>query len=73
MAHIKTIKQSTINRALRLHKEWLETQGEKGEKLIVTNDIIKNIDFKVVRDFTKANFSYVDFSKLRLSEIDFLD
>lgn len=70
MSHIKTIKQSTINRALLLHQEWLETQGRKGKRLVVTNHIVKHIDFSVINDFSYADFSYADFSKLNLMRVD---
>jgi len=69
MSHIKTIKQSTINRALLLHQEWLETQGRKGKRLVVTNHIVKHIDFSVINDFSYADFSYADFSKLNLMRV----
>ena len=64
MAQIKQIKQSTIKRALRLHKQWLDTKHTdtpKGKRLKVNTKMINMIDFSSA-DFSSADFSSADFS-----------
>lgn len=73
MSHIKTIKPSTIRRALRLHQEWLDSKGKykrKGRQLHPTTEAIRKTSF-VISDFSCANFSYADFSNLDFSNLDF--
>jgi hypothetical protein len=51
MSKIKQIKPSTINRALRLHREWVEYEecGDpempRGRKIVLTNEIIQKVGF----------------------------
>ena len=82
MSHIKEIKPSTIKRALRLHKEWLDyKEGNnkdlpKGKKLVVTTNLVQRITFRKSdlfknADFRKVNFSGVNFSYLSFHEADF--
>ena len=64
MAQIKQIKQSAIKRALRLHKQWLNTKHTdtpKGKRLKVSTKMINMIDFRWA-NFRSANFSWADFS-----------
>ena len=73
MSKIKTIKPSTIKRALRLHQEWLDSKGKykrKGRQLHPTTEAIRKTLFDVY-DFSCANFSYADFSNLDFSNLDF--
>ena len=69
MTQIKTIKQSTINRALRLHKAWLDNDPN-GKLLKVTTEIIKLIDFSSA-DFSSADFSWANFSSANFSSANF--
>ena len=61
MSHIKQIKPSTIKRALRLHEEWVEYKERsepktpKGREIILTNDIIRKINFTESDLFAGAN------------------
>lgn len=73
MSKIKTIKPSTIRRALRLHQEWLDSKGKykkKGRQLRPTTEAIKKTSFDD-GIFSYANFSYADFSNLDFSNLDF--
>lgn len=73
MSKIKTIKPSTIRRALRLHQEWLDSKGKykrKGRQLHPTTEAIRKTSFNI-SDFGCANFSYADFSNLDFSNLDF--
>ena len=50
MSKIKTIKPSTIRRALRLHQEWLDSKGKykrKGRQLHPTTEAIRKTSFDV--------------------------
>lgn len=50
MSHIKTIKPSTIRRALRLHQEWLDSKGKykrKGRQLHPTTEAIRKTSFVI--------------------------
>lgn len=61
MSKIKTIKPSTIRRALRLHQEWLDSKNKykrKGRQLHPTTEAIRKTSFDV-SDFsleTKTKF-----------------
>ena len=68
MTQIKQIKQSTINRALRLHKKWLD--GNDGRRLVVTDKALELIDFSGV-NFSSADFSFADFSGANFSCVNF--
>lgn len=73
MSKIKTIKPSTIRRALWLHQEWLDSKNKykrKGRQLHPTTEAIRKTSFDV-SDFSCANFSYADFSNLDLDNTDF--
>ena len=78
MAQIKQIKQSAIKRALRLHKQWLNTKHTdtpKGKRLKVSTKMINMIDFRSANfsgaDFRWANFRSANFSGADFSEADF--
>lgn len=80
MTHISKIKPSTIKRAMRLHKLWVESEFKKGKRIILTNKLVKMMDMQDV-DFTNANlkylvasfvdFSYQNFSNKNFNEADF--
>lgn len=82
MSHIKEIKPSTIKRALRLHREWVEynecndPEMPEGREIILTNEIIQKIDFINCNlfsgvDLRKLNASNLDFSKKKFWRADF--
>lgn len=82
MSHIKEIKPSTIKRALRLHREWVEynecndPEMPEGREIILTNEIIQKIDFINCNlfsgvDLRKLNASNLDFSKNYFFGVDF--
>lgn len=70
MSKIKEIKPSTINRALRLHEEWVEykessaPERPKGREIILTNEIIRKINFTENDLFAGANLRYLNASNL---------
>ena len=51
MGHIKEIKESTLRRAERLHRKWVETSGKSGKKMIVTEDILSKLNTKKSKIF----------------------
>ena len=90
MSHIKQIKPSAIRRALRLHEEWVEylehddpcsTTIPQGKEIVLTNEIIRKINFTESDLFAGANlrklnasnldFSRINFSRANFSETDF--
>lgn len=87
MSHIKQIKPSTIKRALRLHEEWVEYKERsepktpKGREIVLTNEIIRKINFTESDLFAGANlrklnasnldFLRINFSRANFSETDF--
>ena len=77
MAQIKQIKQSAIKRALRLHKQWLNTKHTdtpKGKRLKVSTKMINMIDFRSANfsgaDFSSANFSWANWNNIKLNYIN---
>ena len=73
MTQIKQIKQSTIERALRLHKQWLDTRHTdtpKGKRLKVSTKMINMIDFRWA-DFSSANFRWANFSEADFRSANF--
>lgn len=74
MSKIKEIKPSTINRALRLHREWVEYEecGDpempRGRKIVLTNEIIRKIDFINNNLFAGADLRNLDASNLDFSK-----
>lgn len=77
MSHIKQIKPSTIKRALRLHEEWVEYKERskpktpKGREIILTNEVIRKINFTEGDLFAGANLRYLNASNLDFSRINF--
>ena len=90
MSHIKQIKPSAIRRALRLHEEWVEylehddpytTTIPQGKEIVLTNEIIRKINFAESDLFAGANlrklnasnldFLRINFSRANFSETDF--
>lgn len=77
MSHIKQIKPSTIKRALRLHEEWVENkersnpEKSKGREIILTNKVIRKINFTDSYLFAGANLRYLNASNLNFSRINF--
>lgn len=90
MSHIKQIKPSAIRRAFRLHEEWVEylehddpctTTIPQGKEIVLTNEIIRKINFTESDLFAGANlrklnasnldFSRINFSRANFSETDF--
>ena len=67
MSKIKKIKPSTIKRALRLHEEWVEykessaPERPKGREIILTNEIIRKINFTENDLFAETDFEGADF------------
>lgn len=77
MSKIKKIKPSTIKRALRLHEEWVEykessaPERPKGREIILTNEIIRKINFTENDLFAGANLRYLNASNLDFLKINF--
>ena len=87
MSKIKQIKPSTIKRALRLHEEWQDYNDlcdpdlPRGREIVLTNEIIRKINFTESDLFAGANlrklnasnldFSRINFSRANFSETDF--
>lgn len=73
MSHIKQIKPSTIKRALRLHREWVEynecndPEMPRGRKIVLTNEIIQKIGFINNNLFASADLRNLDASNLDFS------
>ena len=73
MSKIKQIKPSTIKRALRLHREWVEYEEcdnpemPRGRKIILTNKIIQKIGFINNNLFASADLRNLDASNLDFS------
>lgn len=67
MGHIKEIKESTLRRAERLHRKWVETSGKSGKKMIVTEDILSKLNTKKIKDFQDFCFEKVDFGGIWFS------
>ena len=73
MSHIKQIKPSTIKRALRLHREWVEynecnaPEMPRGRKIVLTNKIIQKIGFIKNNLFAGADLRNLDASNLDFS------
>lgn len=78
MSHIKQIKPSTIKRALRLHEEWLDYNDlcdpdlPKGKEIVLTNEIIRKINFVDNNLFAGANLRNLNASNLDFSKKNFL-
>ena len=77
MSHIKQIKPSTIKRALRLHREWVEynecndPEMPRGRKIVLTNEIIQKISFVNNNLFAGADLRNLDASNLDFSGKNF--
>lgn len=73
MSKIKQIKPSTIERALRLHREWVEYEecGDpempRGRKIVLTNEIIQKVGFIKNNLFAGADLRNLDASNLDFS------
>lgn len=73
MSHIKEIKPSTIKRALRLHREWVEynecndPEMPEGRKIVLTNEIIQKVGFINNNLFAGADLRNLDASNLDFS------
>jgi len=78
MSKIKEIKPSTIKRALRLHEEWLDYNDlcdpdlPKGKEIVLTNEIIRKINFVDNNLFAGANLRNLNASNLDFSKKNFL-
>ena len=75
---IKYIKQSTVNRALRLHLKWLRNE-KHGKRLTIGFAISLKINWSKINlssanlryaDLSSANLSYADLSSANLSYAD---
>lgn len=62
---IKYIKQSTVNRALRLHLKWLRNE-KHGKRLTIGFAISLKINWSKI-NLSSANLSYADLSSANLS------
>ena len=78
MSKIKQIKPSTIKRALRLHEEWLDYNDlcdpdlPRGREIVLTNEIIRKINFVDNNLFVGANLRNLNASNLDFSKKNFL-
>ena len=65
---IKYIKQSTVNRALRLHLKWLRNE-KHGKRLTIGFAISLKINWSKI-NLSSANLRYADLSSANLSSAD---
>ena len=65
---IKYIKQSTVNRALRLHLKWLRNE-KHGKRLTIGFAISLKINWSKI-NLSSANLRYADLSSANLSYAD---
>ena len=70
---IKYIKQSTVNRALRLHLKWLRNE-EHGKRLTIGFAISLKINWSKINlrsaNLSSANLSWANLSSANLSSVD---
>ena len=77
MDNKKYIEQKSMYTMLDLHKEWLDSEGVKGRKLILTDCNICFLNFKSMdiryAEFTRCDIRCADFSRGNLEGVMFID
>lgn len=67
---MEKLRQQELDNIVKLHEEWLESDGKKGERAKIIDKNLRHLSLEHV-DLTNAVFSRCDMSNMHISMVNF--